>query len=71
MLWEDVTGKTDESGSEEGKRQITGCERMGDWRARTKRVLSASKGTGIASRVIRSVSWEGRTHLSSPVSKYL
>lgn len=67
MLWEDVTGKADESGSEEGKRQITGCERMGDWRARTKRVLSASKGTGIASRV----SWEGHTHLSSPVSKYL
>lgn len=71
VLWEDVTGKTDESGSEEGKRQITGCEKIGDVRARTNRVLSPSKETGIALRVVRNVSWEGRTHLSSPVPKYL
>lgn len=65
------SGKTDESGNGEGKRQITGCEKIVGWRARTKRVVSPSKKTGIAVRIVRSVNWEGHTHLSSAAPKYL
>lgn len=65
------SGKTDESGNGEGKRWITGWEKIAGWRVRTKRVVSPSKESGIALRVIRNVNWEGHTHLSSSVPKYL
>lgn len=74
VAWEDITGSGQvkyESGKREGKRRITGCKKIGGWRVRTKRVVSPSKETGIALRIIRNVNWEGHTHLSSAVPKYL
>ena len=57
-------------GMKKGK-WITGCRKIGDLRARTKRMLSPSKEIGIALRIVRNVGWEGRAHLSFPVSEYL
>lgn len=34
-------------------------------------MLSPSKEIGIALRIVRNVGWEGRAHLSFPVSEYL
>lgn len=74
VAWEDIAGSDQvkhESRKGEGKRWITGCQKIGGWTVRTKRVVSPSKETGIALRSVRDVNWEGHTYLSSAVPKYL
>jgi len=46
VAWEDMSGSAQvkqEFGNGEGKRWITGCEKIVGWRARTKRVVSPSE----------------------------